>query len=165
MSVQFRDAAEMRNHYREVERRLRPPLHLVVVKSTPKPQTYSRKVTARKAIDRDVWDLGTRARPRICYRWPIGPAQNWLNPILRAPNDAFLIFCAAAEKHGVDYRAVLGPGRAVELCLARDEACYEIRHRLQMSTPRIGRMIGRDHTTVLASIIRHQRRMQAGEVP
>lgn len=52
--------------------------------------------------------------------------------------------------------AMKGEVRNRETCAARHEAMYELRHKLNLSLPRIGRIMGdRDHTTVQNGIRKH----------
>jgi chromosomal replication initiation ATPase DnaA len=60
------------------------------------------------------------------------------------------IIRAAALRHGVSVRAILGPRKDRMVVVARMEAmatAYDVRRDL--SLPAIGRLFGRDHTTIL----------------
>jgi chromosomal replication initiator protein len=58
----------------------------------------------------------------------------------------------AAAGLGVTPDDVLGRSRRQEVAYARHLAMYLIRRRLDWSLPRIGRFLGRDHTTVLYAL-------------
>jgi chromosomal replication initiator protein len=65
-----------------------------------------------------------------------------------------------AEKYGLTVGNLTGPSRVIEVCAARFEAMYRIRKELGQSLPTIGRLFGgRDHTTVMAAIHRHEARL------
>ena len=64
---------------------------------------------------------------------------------------------AAALRHGVALRDILGPGRTQAAAFARQEVMYQAR-LTGLSLHQIGRALGRDHTTVMAGIAAHKRR-------
>ncbi len=68
---------------------------------------------------------------------------------------------AIAERHGLPVEAVMGRCRQREYVLARQEAMWVLRNRLGDSLPRIGRLMGRDHTTILHGIRAHEARVSA----
>lgn len=57
-----------------------------------------------------------------------------------------------AAKHGVAVEAVLGPSRAKEVVRARYEAIRRLRRERKLTSAQIGRIIGRDPTTVLYAL-------------
>lgn len=57
-----------------------------------------------------------------------------------------------ADRHGVSLEAVLGASRGREVVAARWEAMRRIHNEFGDSTPRIGRLFNRDHTTVLHAL-------------
>lgn len=68
-------------------------------------------------------------------------------------------------KHQVSMAELLSMRRSQFLCLARYEAFWRCREETTMSLPQIGyRFGGRDHTTVLHGIRRHEQRMREGVV-
>jgi chromosomal replication initiation ATPase DnaA len=60
---------------------------------------------------------------------------------------------AAAEKYGVDPAHVVGDQRRIEVLRARQVSCYAM-HLLGMTYSHIGRVIHRDHSTVINSVAR-----------
>lgn len=58
-----------------------------------------------------------------------------------------------AKLHDVEPVEVLGPSRLPELCEARRAIMRELRAR-GWSTPRIGRLLNRDHSTVVHGLRR-----------
>ena len=75
------------------------------------------------------------------------------------------IILQVCEKRGVKRNAVLSCRRNQDLVLARHEIMWRAREETLLSLPQIGRGIGgRDHTTVLHGVRRHQERIDAGEV-
>ena len=55
------------------------------------------------------------------------------------------------EVTGANYAAIMGPNRAAHLCRVR-EVIYYIATREGFSLPQIGRVFGRDHTTILSGL-------------
>lgn len=54
---------------------------------------------------------------------------------------------------GIPYREVMGASRTREVAAARQVAMYEVRKaRPDLSLPQIGRIFGRDHTTVIHAV-------------
>jgi len=69
-------------------------------------------------------------------------------------------------KHKIKYIDVASARRNVELVTCRQEICYRLRHETLFSLPQIGRLLGgRDHTTVLFAIRRHEFIMFGGPKP
>ena len=62
------------------------------------------------------------------------------------------IFLAVYKKYGVKKEELIGTVRKKEISFARHVAIYLIRNITEMSLPNIGKIFGRDHTTILASI-------------
>lgn len=70
-----------------------------------------------------------------------------------------MIIKAVAQKHLVTVKEMLSDRRDKHLAMARQEACYELRARTELSTPQIGRLLNRDHSTVLHGCRRHEARL------
>lgn len=66
---------------------------------------------------------------------------------------------ATAYKYGLPLEDMLGPRRFTLQVMARAEACWIMRHRLNWPLLRIASIMGRDHTTVLNAIKYHNKRM------
>ena len=64
------------------------------------------------------------------------------------------IICDVSDKQKVPVTEILGPLRHKYIMRARDEAIHRIRKELGYSTTKIGRIFGRDHSTVLTSLKR-----------
>jgi chromosomal replication initiation ATPase DnaA len=64
------------------------------------------------------------------------------------------IMVAAGEAWGVTVAELLGPGSARQVAAARFAAAALIRRRLGYSTPRIGRLLRRDHSTIVHALSR-----------
>lgn len=69
-------------------------------------------------------------------------------PVLRAAD----FVSAAAEVAGVEAETLTSPCRQQFLAVPRMVAMYLARMQTQKSLPQIGRLFGRDHTTVLYAI-------------
>lgn len=65
------------------------------------------------------------------------------------------------KKHGVKLNEITSIRRARYIVLARDEALWRCRNETSLSFPQIGRLFGgRDHSTILVAIRRHEKRMR-----
>lgn len=70
------------------------------------------------------------------------------------------IIAKVALKSGVTIHDIKSARRNKETVIARQEAIYLVRQNTSKSMPEIGRIFGgRDHTTVLSSIRRHEQRI------
>lgn len=65
---------------------------------------------------------------------------------------------AVVAQHGATVDDVLGPTRLAHVVRARRDAMRLIRDRLAWSYPAIGRLFGRDHTTVMMALASPERR-------
>ena len=59
---------------------------------------------------------------------------------------------AAAAREGATVDEVFGPSRVAHVVRARRAAMRVVRDRLAWSYPAIGRLFGRDHTSVMAAL-------------
>ena len=64
-----------------------------------------------------------------------------------------------AEKHGVTFDDLRGERRQHNLVVARWEAAWRCFSETQNSYPAIGRMLHKDHTTIMNAVKRYQERM------
>ena len=62
-----------------------------------------------------------------------------------------MIFAAVYRKYGIPKEELTGNRRTREIAQARHIAIYLIRKITEMSLPNIGKIFGRDHTTILSS--------------
>jgi chromosomal replication initiation ATPase DnaA len=78
-----------------------------------------------------------------------------------APSDTKrTILLAVAIRHGLTIEELTGPGQFREVAWPRQEAMWLMYKTGRYSLPQIGRYLGgRDHTTVLYGIRRHQARL------
>jgi chromosomal replication initiator protein len=80
---------------------------------------------------------------------------------LSMPSWRFIVRYAAL-RHGVDDKDILGSSRVPKVSHARQEAMALVRsHTRNTSLPAVGRLFGRDHTTVLHSIRSYEARRVA----
>lgn len=78
------------------------------------------------------------------------------------PRDVRLeIVKSVADRHHVSESELLGPGRRRALFLARAEAMAEIRRLYGDSLPQIGRLFGRDHSSVMNALKRFREQNHA----
>ena len=94
-------------------------------------------------------------------RQKIAELEGRAAPIMLPQTERFAgIVEACAAEWGVTRQQLLGEGRTGDVLQAR-QAAVTLAHRLLgYSLPRIGRLVGRDHTTVLHAIRRMTRQCQ-----
>lgn len=104
--------------------------------------------------------IGPR-RPTLCsYAEPIGPSIPV--PASAGPVSARMIAANVCHAHKQPFREIVGPIRFAPVVLARQEVMWRLHHELGWSKSRIGRFLGRDHSTAWHGIRKHQARLDAG---
>lgn len=76
-------------------------------------------------------------------------------PTLAPYQRAALILRGICRKYDIQQKVLLGPSREGIVIEARREACYLIARDTDLTLPAIGKLVRRDHTTVMYSIERH----------
>ena len=71
------------------------------------------------------------------------------------------IFTAVYKKYGIKKEEILGERRTKDIAQARHIAIYLIRNITDMSFPGIGKILNRNHTTVISSIDTVEKKMMA----
>lgn len=78
------------------------------------------------------------------------------------------VMISIANKHGVSIKEMTGKSRLKKIVAARQEACFVMREKLNMSYPQIGmRLGGRDHTTAMHAVKKLKKEpafLEAGQV-
>ncbi len=69
------------------------------------------------------------------------------------------IFAAIYKKYNIERKDIVGPKRTKDIAMARHITVYVIRSVTDMSLPNIGKIIDRDHSTVMSSIETVEKRM------
>lgn len=64
---------------------------------------------------------------------------------------------AVCESHGIPIDEVMGPSRYKSIVKCRRACCQELL-RLGLSSVEVGRVMGRDHTSVLSLVKQHRRK-------
>lgn len=89
-------------------------------------------------------------------------ANRWLKLWRKdAPIMLMDILREVAADHGFKVKQIQSDKRYKSLVRARQDYCWRARNRTQKSLPEIGRVINRDHTTVMHAIRAHEKRMRA----
>ena len=101
------------------------------------------------------------------YR-PLAPYDHYepfvLVPGARLDGLADQIIADGCFAHGITLAELVGSRRSRHLGRARQEVYYRLSIEARMSSPAIGKKLGRrDHTTVLAGITRYKQRMGIGD--
>lgn len=76
--------------------------------------------------------------------------------------ESLKIIKETANKYNLTSEQLIGHSRFKQLILARHEAFYLLQ-RKGLSTPQIGRLMNRDHSTVIYGIREHMNRMERAE--
>ena len=71
------------------------------------------------------------------------------------------IFASIFKKYGVKKEDIIGSRRTKDVAFARHVSIYLIRTITDMSFPNIGKILGRDHSTIMSSIDAIERKIQA----
>lgn len=82
-----------------------------------------------------------------------------VHPAATTPPSWWRIIHEVASAHGFTVSRVRGSDRTFPVCAARQEAMWRIKRETPLTIQMIGRRFGRDHTTVVRSIERHERRL------
>ena len=69
------------------------------------------------------------------------------------------IFAAVYRKYNIKKEDIVSSKRTKDIANARHIAIYVIRQVTEMSLPNIGKILGRDHSTVISSIDTIEKRM------
>ena len=64
-----------------------------------------------------------------------------------------------SQKYGISVEDIKGRKRTKEIALVRHRSIYIIRKLTDLSFPAIGKLFGRDHTTIMASLDTVEREM------
>lgn len=144
--------AELIERYAEARQRLwgetvpAPRRHLL---TSPKPEPHRfPEATRRMAKMPKIIHARTTGGNEVL---PLPDAERWK-----------AIISEVCEKYGIDWIELASHRRSVPAVIARHEAMYRMRHETVMSLPAIGRRLGgRDHTSVIHGIRRHEERMAA----
>ncbi len=75
-----------------------------------------------------------------------------LSPHDSPHREAVEVVCRVAAEHGVALSDLRGPGRRGRLVEARRRAAAAARARTDVSLPQLGRILNRDHSTVLSLV-------------
>lgn len=154
-------------HYAEVRRRLtsgqEPPerARRYLLPPVPKPEPFCIPEAVRRKVK-----VPTVIHARRGGIEPVVEAVSQPEELLPLPGAEKwkAIISEVCEKYGIDWVELASHRRSGDVVVARHEAMFRMRHETTMSLPAIGRKLGgRDHTTVLYGISRHQERMEAGK--
>lgn len=83
-----------------------------------------------------------------------------MNDLLKAHRGAKLLMLDIALTHDVSVDDILSSSRKATIVAARQEFCARCRADLGLGVEAIGRLIGRDPSTVSHAIITHNKRQQ-----
>ena len=139
--LQFNDATELRNHYRNLTRKFQGPK---TVAKTPLPVVREVYVTQPKRILSTVPD-------HLMEQYRKGPVNQ-----KRATAHSLVELVAA--KHGITTKELMSPTRKKNIVEARQEAMYRIKVSTGYSILEIARFFNKDHTTILHAISKYERK-------
>lgn len=91
---------------------------------------------------------------------PFGMSFTYGDPEQQSPSMMRIIREVAVE-HDMTEGAIIGERRTKEIVVARQHAMWRLAQEQRWSMARIGRVLGgRDHTTVIHGVRRHEQRMR-----
>lgn len=133
------------------------PRERVYGETGPSPQALAAEKAARRERERQeaiaaAWAEGFRAAELkfglgVYYERPTNKTMT-------------TIVAEVASKHGFTFDEMTSARRQRDLVIARQEAMWRCKKETPYSLPRIGTFFGgRDHTTVLHAVRRHEERM------
>ena len=137
----FSTAEQLRSHYRDVKMRI----HAGADRRSMDTERLPASLAANIAVEepRETHDLATDF-PRV-FRWR-------------------KIVKHVADRHGYCPQEILGKHRPDRLVSARLEAYWLVKEITGMSYPHVGKIFGRDHSTVLYGIKEFEKRLVHGQV-
>lgn len=139
MSLAFAEPADLRAHYKAVRERL------LAATVKPAPVPVARIIPVRK---REV--IGSRR----LYNEAIGPIHPDHETMTQR---ATRLLAQVAYAHGYSPIDVKSYRREQPLVACRHEVCWQLKTQTTWSLPQIGKFLGgRDHTSVLFGIRKHQ---------
>lgn len=95
--------------------------------------------------------------PPAPYPDPLIVEEPEAQVILKTP--AQIVLSEVAEKHDMTVRDLKGESRKLKFVRARQEAAYRLRNELEYSLSQIGRLLWRDHTTILHGINQYKKNL------
>jgi len=134
MEIDMQTIEEMHAHYMAVRARLNggKPKMVVVPPAAPEP-------------------------PPGPYPDPLIVEEPGAQVILKTP--AQIVLSEVAEKHNMTVREMKGRSRKLRFIKARQEASFQLNFELKYSLSQIGRLLWRDHTTILHAINQHKKNL------
>ena len=138
--------------YKAAQRRI----GLNYVRSLPK---GLERIRAQREVDRLSRDFIVVASPELPPAPPALVVADEQAEILR-PFRWKAIIRDVCAKHGISLNELMSRRRFKAICAARHECFYRLKNETALSLPQVGRVMGGfDHTTVLAGVRRHEKRM------
>lgn len=80
------------------------------------------------------------------------------------PRTAAAILASVARHHGFTVAELKSARRVKKVVLARQEAAYRIISETPLSYPQVGKLLHRDHTTILHAVAKHAERTGAPQI-
>lgn len=136
------ELARQQAHYKAVRARLGS-------NPVPQPKPKPKLVDFRLQHDQHIWE----------YRFHIYE-ENLAALMSTRPKQ---IVSEISRKHGVTFEEITSEVRIPRVVHARQELMWRLRTEVLWGTPRIGRFVNRDHSTVLHGIGRHELRLRDAE--
>lgn len=102
-------------------------------------------------------------RAAYAKRFEAAEAQNALRQSMMRPHRQIIVEVAAA--HNFTVATLLSPAKRQTHCAARFEAAWRLYSETKLSTPLIGKLLRRDHTTILHAVNRYMSEHGITELP
>ena len=127
---------------------------------TPEPKAVNNNVKRKRDwifLTGEPLILLFKNRGRTIYESPAGPPKP--NPYLMGK----YIRDQICRMRGISLDEIRGERKTRRLFIPRQEICYRVYANTGLSWTQIGRLINRDHTTVIHSVRRYEQRLATGE--
>lgn len=107
---------------------------------------------ARRAVPRNLIPAPAPVKPK--------PVRRALCPLnMLAPPSWLFLRKYVAVRHAVSVKDIMGHRKPHQVIAARHELAYLMHTHMDMSYPAIGRRMGRDHSTVINSVRKHEQKL------
>lgn len=159
----FDTPEDLKRHYVEVRRRIKF--------AACSPDMLAKQEEARRAreeeLERMRRDREAQERALLESKAEQERAAEWLRTVVAGQDTPFVpakaILHGVARKYGLFVEDLCRPRGKAIYDYIRFEAVY-LMHLRKFSSPTIGKLLNRDHSTIIAAIRRYKQMMERGEV-
>mgnify|MGYP001766087188 CR=1 FL=1 len=148
----FATPTELQQHYKAIRARLRSAKPALAILPPP-PRPEVKPAPAKLTEVRSLWPDELPSVQEFLRAVEIGALQ-------KSTANAILLATVMEEQYGLERGKILGGDRRARCALHRQEWFYYVVNTFGFSLPKTGKLIGRDHTTVLYGLRRYEEYLQ-----